>query len=167
MVLRFVAPLIALGALLSGCFEPRCGPHQELSRGDPGEQKLHSGVCVCVEGRAFDENLNCVKPNAPTGPAPEVDAGTQDGATAAPMVGGCDMTTGLGCACKSDAECANYPADYCVVADPADAEKKRACLYQGCDMPGKECPSSQHCCTFPFAPQGTICLPEDRECPFK
>jgi len=165
MSFRLAIPFFLLGTLLSGCFEPACGPHQKLHRGK--DAKLASAVCICESGYAFDEDLNCVKEGAaaPT-PTPGADSDAGDGAVPA-MTGGCDATTGLGCVCKGEADCASYPANYCVLPDPADPAMKRVCLYQGCDKPGKECPSLMHCCAFPFAPEKTICLPEEYECPFK
>ena len=74
-------------------------------------------------------------------------------------------STGLGCPCTSDADCAGFAADYCVLPDPADPLMRRACLLQGCDMPEQGCPQTMQCCAFPFAPAGSICLPENVTCP--
>lgn len=167
MMLRSFSAFVALGTLLGGCFEPACGPNQELSRGGPGERKLPTAICVCKEGFKFDDNVTCVKDGAAApAPTPDADADIAADGSTPPPAGGCDPKTGLGCACTGDADCASYPADYCVIPDPADPEMNRACLYQGCDKPGKECPDLLHCCAFPFAPEKSVCLPEEFECPF-
>ena len=159
MIKRLLGPIIACG-LLVGCFERRCGPHQELTE----------GFCQCEDGRKLDDQQNCVK-EAPAAPPKETSDASVDGMAPMAMAGGCDMSTGLGCSCTGDADCAGFDADYCVIADPADPEQKRVCLFQGCDKPGKECPTGLQCCAFPFAPQKTVCLPEvvdnmDYKCPF-
>lgn len=152
-----MVPLLAYVGLLPGCFEKQCGPNQ----------KRADGYCECVEGTKLNDELDCVKTEARK-PVDASDAST-DGM--APMAGGCDMTTGLGCTCAGDEDCAGFEASYCVIPDPADETMTRVCLLQGCDKPGKECPDVMQCCDFPFAPEKTICLPKvvdnmDYKCPF-
>jgi len=155
MHFRLLLPLLALGVLTSGCFERLCGPNQHLSK----------KVCVCDEGTTQNADLECV-PNKPVDagpPEPASDAAVGSGGpTCSP-----EFPDGVGCKCTSDSDCAKYKADYCVIPDPSDAEMKRACLLQGCDKPGEECPAKQQCCKFTgFAPEGSVCLPETVDCPF-
>ncbi len=149
MILRLLVPLLISG-LFAGCFERRCGPRQKYTH----------GYCVCEKGTTADEEFNCIK-DAPVASAKDAGA----------MAGGCDETTGLGCTCKGDADCASFTANYCVLPDPNDPSGTRVCLFQGCDKPGKECPTEMQCCAFPFAPEKTVCLPNvvdnmDYKCPF-
>lgn len=159
MVYRITILTLAFGALLGGCFHRRCGPNEVL----------RDKICFCAEGTTQTEDLDCVK-KKPTAPPPVAtgDAGATggDAATAPAMSGTCDEKTGLGCNCKSDEDCAGRAADYCIVPDPADSSGTRVCLYQGCDMPDKACPDKLKCCSFFLAPQGTVCLPTEIECPF-
>jgi len=164
MRLRRLIPLLALGALLHGCFERRCGPNQVLK----------GKACQCKEGTVLTEDLDCVAMEPM--PEPDGDKGGDSDASVsgdAAMSGGggpsCsdEFVDGLGCKCTSDQDCAGFKADYCVIPDPADAEMKRVCLLQGCDKPGEECPEGMQCCVFTgFAPEGTVCLPDTTKCPF-
>ncbi len=159
MTLRWLVPLLVFASLFGGCFEKKCGPRQ----------KLKDGYCECVTGTKLDDKFDCVKIVV----APVVDAGMTedtDGMTEMPS-DGCDKTTGLGCVCMGDSDCAGKAADYCIIPNPEDPSGTRACLYQGCDKPGKECPTGLQCCAFPFAPAKTVCLPKvvdnmDYKCPF-
>lgn len=148
--------MLALGGLAGGCFDRKCGPNQERVK----------GYCLCKAGFTANEDVDCVKDKPK--PADPGDSGAgSDAAAADPApAGGCDDVTGLGCACSSDEDCAGKAADYCVIDNPNTPGEMRACLLQGCDIPGKECPSTMQCCSFFPAPKGTVCLPEDTKCPF-
>lgn len=163
MAFRLTILMLAISGFLSGCLEEKCGPNQ----------KLVKGYCLCEAGFTANDAFQCVE-NTPA-PAPQDQGG---GATASdaghdaamttdpPPANGCDQATGLGCPCTKDADCAGKQADYCVIDDPNTPGETRACLLQGCDQPGKECPDVMQCCSFFLAPDGTICLPKDVACPF-
>jgi hypothetical protein len=156
----------------SGCYSRDCGPHQKL------DSKADHAVCVCEEGWTVDTKTNqCVceegsaldKKTGECEPVEVMDAGASpedagDEADSSVKPDGCGGT-GLGCECKSDADCKGYDADYCVLDDPTVEGEFRVCIYD-CKTPGSdECPEGSKCCQF-INLSGAICLPEEETCPF-
>jgi hypothetical protein len=143
---------LAVGAV--ACLpEDRCGPLQELEK--------ETDLCVCVRGADIGRDNKCHIVE------PEPDGGTSSPGDGGPVQsdGGCVQPAAppaaTGQSCQVNADCKNTGATWCA-PDPAGPK----CAIQGCSLECNDCPVAWKCCDMPLAPEGTLCIPEDVECPF-
>ncbi len=91
----------------------------------------------CQDGFYWDEDvLSCRLVEVDTEPdaGPDPDAGTDTDT---------NTTSGIGTQCYSDADCADFEANYCQL-HPLEPENPGVCTFKDC-LPG-ECPTGYLCC---------------------